>query len=98
MGSIAGDPAIQTMALRCFRGAGRLKNTVIADGAGGAELWTIYQKSMGGTKGAKTQPRRLYPLLVRDADGSAINWNLQSRLLVDDKLPPLNSEGNGSEA
>ena len=70
----------------------------IKDGANGAELWTIYQKSMGGTKGAKTQPRRLHPLLVRDADGSAINWNLQSRLQVGEKLPPLNSEGNGSEA
>ncbi|MCB4427428.1 tyrosine-type recombinase/integrase [Synechococcus sp. MU1643] len=70
----------------------------IKDGANRAELWTIYQKSMGGTKGAKTQPRRLHPLLVRDADGSAINWNLQSRLQVGEKLPPLNSEGNGSEA
>ena len=72
-----------------------IKNTVIADGAGGAELWTIYQKSMGGTKGAKTEPRRLHPLLVRDADGSPINWKLQSRLQVGEKLPPLNSEGNG---
>ena len=79
MGSIAGDPAIQTMALRCFRGAGRLKNTVIVDGAGGAELWTIYQKSMGGTKGAKTEPRQLHPLLLRDADGSAVDWMLQAR-------------------
>ena len=35
---------------------------------------------------------------MRDADGSAINWNLQSRLQVGEKLPPLNSEGNGSEA
>ena len=63
-----------------------------------SELWTIYQKSMGGTKAAKTEPRRLHPLLVRDADGSAINWNLQSRLQVGEKLPPLNSEGKGSEA
>ena len=70
----------------------------IKDGKDGAELWTIYQKSMGGTKGAKTEPRRLHPLLVRDADGSAINWNLQSRLQLGEKLPPLNSEGNGSEA
>ena len=35
---------------------------------------------------------------MRDADGSAINWNLQSRLQVGEKLPPLNSECNGSEA
>ena len=53
---------------------------------------------MGVTKEAKIQPRRLHPLLVLDADGSAINWNLQSRLQVGEKLPPLNSEGNGSEA
>ena len=53
---------------------------------------------MGGTKGAKTEPRRLHPLLVRDFDGSPINWNLQARLQVGEQLPPLNSEGNGSEA
>lgn len=53
---------------------------------------------MGGTKGAKTEPRRLHQLLVRDADGSAIDWKLQARLQVGEKLPPLNSEGNGSEA
>ena len=52
----------------------------IKDGVNGPELWTIYQKSMGGTKGAKTQPRRLHALLVRDADGHVIDWNLQSRL------------------
>ena len=70
----------------------------IKDGKDGAELWTIYQKSMGGTKGAKTEPRRLHPLLVRDADGSANDWKLQARLQVGEKLPPLNSEGNGSKA
>ena len=53
---------------------------------------------MVGTKGAKTEPRRLHPLLVRDADGSAIDWKLQARLQVGEKLPPLNSEGNGSKA
>ena len=70
----------------------------IKDGTNGAELWTIYQKSMGGNKGAKTEPSRLHPLLMRDADGSPINWKLQAQLQVGEKLPPLNSEGNGSEA
>jgi len=70
----------------------------IKDGASRAELWTIYQKSMGGTKGAKTEPRRLHPLLLRDADGSAIDWNLQGRLQVGEKLPPLNREGDGGQA
>ena len=75
-----------------------LRHLRIKDGAGGAELWTIYQKSMGGTKGAKTEPRRLHPLLLRDADGSAIDWRLQARLQVGEKLPPLNREGDGGQA
>ena len=75
-----------------------LRHLRIKDGANSAELWTIYQKSMGGTKGAKTEPRRLHPLLVRDADGSAIDWNLQARLQVGEKLPPLNRDGDGGQA
>ena len=75
-----------------------LRHLRIKDGANGAELWTIYQKSMGGTKGAKTEPRRLHPLLVRDADGSAIDWNLQARLQVGEALPPLNRDGDGGQA
>ena len=53
---------------------------------------------MCGTKGAKTEPRRLHPLLLRDADGSAIDWKLQARLQVGEKLPPLNREGDGGQA
>ena len=75
-----------------------LRHLRIKDGANSAELWTIYQKSMGGTKGAKTEPRRLHPLLVRDADGSAIDWNLQARLQVGEALPPLNRDGDGGQA
>ncbi len=75
-----------------------LRYLSIKDGANGSELWTIYQKSMAGTKEAKTEPRRTHPLLMRDADGYAINWKLQARLQVGEKLPPLNSEANGSEA
>ena len=75
-----------------------LRHLRIKDGANGKELWTIYQKSMGGTKGAKTEPRRLHPLLVRDADGSAIDWNLQARLQVGEALPPLNRDGDGGQA
>ena len=70
----------------------------IKDGVDGTELWTIYQKSMGGTKGAKTQPRRLHALLLRDPDGQVIDWNLQSRLQEGEELPPLNREGDGSQA
>ena len=75
-----------------------LRHLRIKDGAEGPELWTIYQKSMGGTKGAKTEPRRLHPLLLRDADGTAIDWNLQARLKVGEKLPPLNRDGDGGQA
>ena len=53
---------------------------------------------MGRTKGAKTEPRRLHPLLMRDVDGSAIDWKLQARLQVAEKLPPLNREGGGGQA
>ena len=75
-----------------------LRHLVIKDGVSGAELWTTYQKSMGGTKGAKTEPRRLHPLLLRDADGSVIDWNLQAGLQVGEKLPPLNRDGDGGQA
>ena len=53
---------------------------------------------MGGTKGAKTEPRRLHPLFLHDADRSPIDWNLQGRLQVGEQLPPLNCEDNGAQA
>ena len=33
-------------------------------------------------------------LLLRDADGFAIDWKLQALLQVGEKLPPLNREGD----
>ena len=75
-----------------------LRHLVIKDGVSGAELWTTYQKSMGGTKGAKTEPRRLRPLFLRDAYGSAIDWRLHARLQVGEQLPPLNRKGDGGQA
>ena len=42
------------------------------DGANRSELWSIYHESMGGKKGAKTEPRRQHPLFLRDADGSCV--------------------------
>ena len=35
---------------------------------------------------------------AQHADGSAIDWNLQARLQVGEKLPPLNREGDGAQA
>ena len=74
-----------------------LKNLRIKDGVEGKELWSIYQKSKGGTKGAKTEPRRLHPLLI-EQDGNPIDWKLQKRLEIGESLPPLGAEGKGGEA
>ena len=62
------------------------------------ELWSIYQKSKGGTKGAKTEPRRLHPLFLVDSEGKTIDWKLQSRIKAGESLPPLGQEGKGGEA
>ena len=59
-----------------------LRHLRIKDGATVAKLWTIYHNSVGGTKRAKTEPRRLHPLFLRDVDGSAIDWKLQALLQV----------------
>ena len=47
---------------------------------GGQEMWSNYEKSKGGKKGNKTEPRRLYPLLVHDIDGP-ISWHLKEQRL-----------------
>ena len=75
-----------------------LRHLRIKDGVEGKELWTIYQKSMGGTKGDKTKPRRLHPLLIEDLDGNTIDWKLQQRLEIGESLPPLGQKGKGGEA
>tara|TARA_Y100001968_G_C19208782_1_gene643702 strand:- start:530 stop:679 length:150 start_codon:yes stop_codon:yes gene_type:complete len=31
---------------------------------GGQEIWSNYEKSKGGKKGNKTEPRRLYPFAL----------------------------------
>ena len=53
---------------------------------------------MGGTKGAKTEPCRLHPLFLRDADGTVIDWNLKARFPLGEQLPPLNRDGDGGQA
>jgi hypothetical protein len=65
---------------------------------GGQEMWSNYEKSKGGKKGNKTEPRRLYPLLVHDVDGP-ISWHLKEQLHVrGSMLPPLGKEGNAAAA
>lgn len=64
---------------------------------GGAELWSGYEKSQGGRKGARTAPRRLYRLPVGDVDGP-VEWNLQGRVHIGELMPSLGQEGKAGEA
>ena len=64
---------------------------------GGAELWSGYRKSKGGTSGAKTEPRRLYGLNVLDLDGTPQEWNLVQRVAIGEELPPLGSTGEAGQ-
>jgi integrase len=63
----------------------------------GTELWSGYEKSQGGRKGAKTPPRRLYPLPLHDVDGP-LDWVLQQRVQAGEELPPLGQPGKAGEA
>ena len=74
-----------------------LRHLYVEEGPEGKELWTSYQKSKGGKKGHKTEPRKLHALFVRDADGP-IDWDLMSRFEAGENLPPLGQEGKGGEA
>ena len=57
-------------------------------------LSTIY----GRLKGNRTSPRKLHALFVKDLDGNPIDWNLQKRFSIGERLPPLGQEGKGGEA
>jgi integrase len=59
------------------------------------QLWCLYQKKGGG---GQTEPRPLYPLPVRDLDGTPVEWNLQLRLQAGESLPPLGQPGHAGEA
>ena len=66
-----------------------LRYLKIVEGVDGKELWSMYQKSKGGTKGEKTKPRRLYPLFLVDAEGKAKDYKLQARIEFGEALPSL---------
>ena len=53
-----------------------LKHLVVKKGIKEKELWCMYRKSKGGTKGDKTEPRKLAPLYIKDGQGY-IDWKLQ---------------------
>ena len=84
--------AYQLMAVYGLRPE-ELRHLRIMEGTAGKELWSIYRKSKGGNKGERTEPRRLNPLFVKDIDGKPINWKLQQRLEIGEKLPPLGQAG-----
>ena len=58
------------------------------------EVWSLYRKSQGGLRGAKTEPRRLHALPVKGAP----DWNLAGRLKIGEELPPLRSDGKAGQA
>ena len=86
--------AIQLMAVYGLRPEG-LRHLVTRNG--GREIWCMYRKSKGGTKGQKTEPRRLYPLLVYGVDGP-VEWNLLERVHKCEEMPSLGKEGKASHA
>ena len=70
-----------------------LRYLVVKDG----QLWTMYEKSMGGIKGETTEPRKLSPLYVKDGQGY-IDWKLLERIENNEELPPLGQKGKAGEA
>jgi len=86
--------AIQLMGVYGLRPEG-LRHLVTRNG--GRELWCMYRKSKGGSKGHKTDPRRLYPLLVYGDDGP-IEWDLLERVHKGEEMPSLGKEGKASHA
>ena len=66
-----------------------LKYLKIIEGIEGKELWSLYQKSKGGRKGEKTKPRKLRPLYLINAEGKAMEYNLQTRIELGEELPSL---------
>ena len=75
-----------------------LRYLCIKVGPKGQELWTTYRKSKGGRKGEMTEPRRLHPLLLRNAGGRSVDWDLEESIAVDLALPPLGRPGKAGEA
>ena len=69
-----------------------LKYLKIKEGIEGKELWSMYEKSKGGTKGEKTKPRKLRPLYLVNAEGKAMDYNLQTRVEFGEALPSLGTK------
>ncbi|MEA5473608.1 hypothetical protein VB716_05165 [Synechococcus sp. CCY9201] len=86
--------AVQLMATYGLRPE-ELRYLVLKPGLDGPQLWCTYQKKGGG---GQTKPRQLFPLPVRDLDGTSADWNLIGRLQLREELPLLGAPGRGGEA
>jgi integrase len=87
--------AIQLMATYGLRPE-ELRHLVVEQRVEGLALRCLYRKATGGSE--RTQPRALYPLLLRDQDGTPLDWKLVERIACREELPPLGQEGKGGEA
>jgi len=56
-------------------------------------IFCAYRKAAG--PGRHTNPRSLHPLLLRDLDGSPVDWRLAQRLVIGEDLPSLRAQGQG---
>jgi integrase len=66
------------------------RQVTVVDG----QLYTRYQKASGG---GYTEPRFLFPLNLRDLDGSEINWHLLERFQAGERFPSLGEKGQAAD-
>ena len=64
-----------------------LEYLVVKDDGQGEEVWSMYEKSMGGKKGEKTEPRDLCPLPLISTDGKAVDFKLLERVKLGVDFP-----------
>ena len=53
---------------------------------------------MGGKKGKKTEPRKLWPIPLTDADNKLVDFNLKQRIQLGEEMPYLGREGEAAMA
>jgi hypothetical protein len=58
----------------------------------GGRFFSGYRKAAGG---GSTQPRYLRPLLLRDAEGQPVQWNLEARWQIGERFPDLGPKSWG---
>ena len=58
------------------------------------QLYSPYMKASGG---GYTEPRYLFPLHLRDLDGSEIDWHLLQRFQAGERFPSLGEHGQAAD-